>query len=100
MNTALPLTKSQTIELSLRCFARGLISFLPLVGWPFVVMALMDFARVKRRGRAGWNPAQRYLRWGGLCGVLGLLLEIITFAIIYAAILRLLGYEAANAGDS
>jgi hypothetical protein len=38
MKSRPPLTKIETIELSLRCFSRGLLGLIPLLGLPFTIL--------------------------------------------------------------
>ena len=67
-----PLTKVEMIERSMRCFQLGLLGLLPVIGIPMAVRALRLHYRVKHSQTGEWNPAQRYLRWGGICARLGL----------------------------
>jgi hypothetical protein len=80
-----PLTKVEMIERSMSCFTLGLFGLLPVIGIPMAVMSLAQYRRVKLGRGAMWNPAQRYLFWGGLCARLGLwpiLIIVAVFALI------------------
>lgn len=82
--------KVETIQRSLRCFTLGLIGVLPVVGIPFGVMALADYFTVKRAVGAHWNPAQKYLTWGGATALAGILLTtILTFIVAAVIVLEL-----------
>jgi hypothetical protein len=79
-----PLSKIEMIERSMRCFDLGLLGLIPLIGIPMAVMSMAQYRRVKRGQGALWNPAQRYLYWGGQCAFVGLLpiLIIVVFAAV------------------
>jgi hypothetical protein len=83
-----PLTKIEMIERSIRCFDLGLLGLLPVIGIPMAVMSLVQYRRVKLGRGAMWNPAQRYLFWGGQCALVGLLpiLIIVVFAAVAVCI--------------
>jgi hypothetical protein len=79
-----PLTKIEMIERSMSCFELGLLGLIPLIGIPMAVMSLVQYRRVKLGQGALWNPAERYLFWGGQCAFVGLLpiLIIVVFAAV------------------
>jgi hypothetical protein len=91
MKTAQPMTKVEMIERSLRCFGYGLIALLPVVGLPLAVLAIGQYLRVKRGQGDMWNPAQRYLFWGGLCGRMSLAFYFI-IPVVLIVIARLVNY--------
>jgi hypothetical protein len=72
------------IERSMRCLDLGLLGLIPVIGIPMAVMSLAQYRRVKRGQGALWNPAHRYLYWGGQCAFVGLLpiLIIVVFAAV------------------
>ena len=82
MNAKAPFDKVQVIERSLSCFAFGIIGLLPVIGVPFAVIALGNFAQVKRRKGSLWNPAERYLRTGSCCATAGLGLSLLIVSAI------------------
>ena len=83
------MAKIEMIERSLRCFALGLLGLLPVIGIPMAVAALGQYWRVKRASRGIWNPAGRYLFWGGICARLGLILvTFLTLTIIWIVLLE------------
>ncbi len=82
-----PMGKIALIQHSPRCFGRGLLGLLPIIGLPFAVAALVSFVRVAFNRGSEWNPAERYLSWGVACAVLGLLLTLAAFAALVATIL-------------
>jgi hypothetical protein len=53
-----------------------------VIGIPFAIVALKNYSRVKKGGSAFWNPAERYLRWGGICARLTLFLWLVALALI------------------
>lgn len=71
------LTKVEMIENSLSCFQLGLLGLLPLIGIPMAVRALFLHHRVTSSQSGAWNPAQGYLRWGGICARLGLMVFVV-----------------------
>jgi len=82
-----PLTKVEMIERSMSCFRWGLLGLLPVIGIPMAVRALLHYHRVKSGPAGVWNPARRYLRWGGICARLGLwVFLVIPLAIVTCAV--------------
>jgi hypothetical protein len=77
--------KIELIQLSLRAFCFGLPGIVPFLGTPFAIVALVQNTRIKRRGGALWNPAQRYLFWGSVCARIGVTLTIIFTLLIAMA---------------
>lgn len=85
MNSAAPMVKIEMIELSARCFFLGLLSLLPVIGLPMLVLALRHHRRVCQIRNGHWNPAHRQLHWGVVCarmGVVLLALEITAAAAV------------------
>lgn len=72
------------MRVSLAGFVCGLVGLLPVAGMLPAVHALRNWRRV-RRHYPGWNPASRYLEWGALLGLLGLLISVLTICGIAAA---------------
>jgi hypothetical protein len=70
------------IEGSLRCFAFGLPGLLPVIGIPMAVLALLEYHRVRRGRGEQWNPADRYLFWGGVCARMGLALFLLVPVVV------------------
>jgi hypothetical protein len=54
------------IERSLGCFRCALLGLIPVLGLPFMVSALRQHWQLKRKCAGMWNPAQAYLKWGGI----------------------------------
>jgi hypothetical protein len=71
------MTKIEMIERSLRCFDYGLIGLLPVIGIPMAIISAYQYGRVKRGQGEMWNPAHRYLFWGGFCARIGLSLFLL-----------------------
>jgi hypothetical protein len=78
------MTRAEMIEGSLRCFDYGLIGLLPVIGIPMAVLSAVQFARVKRGRGAMWNPADRYLLWGGVCARTSLALFFLIPVVVLA----------------
>lgn len=76
------LSKAEVIDRSLRCFSAGLASVLPLVGIPFAVYAVVQYRRVRRGQGDLWNPARRYLFWGGVCARMSLVLYLLVPVVV------------------
>jgi len=77
-----PLTKIEMIERSLRCFTLGLFGLLPIIGIPMALWSVAEYRRVINGQGAMWNPAHRYLFWGGLCARMGLALFLLVPLIV------------------
>ena len=82
MKSQPPLTKVELIEYSLRCWALGLWGLLPLIGIPMAVRALILYSRAKQGQGDMWNPAHRYLFWGGMCARAGGMWPILIAVLI------------------
>jgi hypothetical protein len=67
---------------SLRCFMFGLISFLPGIGLPFAVLSLWYAGRGRVYEKKYWNAAKPYRIMGVLITFGGLLIWLMTAAII------------------
>lgn len=63
--------KIAMIKGSMRCFAFGLLAFLPVIGLPFALAALWIGGRVRLRERQYWNAAKPYRIWGVICAGAG-----------------------------
>jgi len=86
MNADADLPKSEMIRRSLRCFALGCWSLIPLVSIVTALLAFADFrAVVVGKGRH-WNAASRRLFAGACLAGVGLLLNLVITAIIALAI--------------
>ncbi len=84
MKAVQPMTRIEVIEGSLRCFAYGLIGLLPVIGIPMAVFSAFQYSRVKRGQGEMWNPAQRYLFWGGVCARMSLGLFLLVPVVVVA----------------
>ena len=85
-----PADKVRVIEQSLRCFAFGLLSLIPLLGLPFAVLAIVRHLNAWSQSDREWDPAKAYLVWGfglawlgGLISLGGLVLFVIALARLY-----------------
>ena len=70
-----PRAKIEQMERSLQCFVCGWLSLLPLLGLPFGIGAVALYTRVRLRAAGEPNPARRYLRWGLILGLLGVVIS-------------------------
>jgi hypothetical protein len=82
MKAGQPMTKVEMIDCSVRCFEFGLAGLLPVIGIPMAVHSVVLFRSVKRGGGEMWNPAQRYLFWGGVCARMGLALFLLVPVVV------------------
>ena len=82
MNSSPSMPKTEMIERSLRCFVLGLFGLLPVMGIPMAVMSLAEYRRVMRGQGDMWNPAHRYLFWGGMCARAGGMWPILIAAAV------------------
>ena len=80
----------ELIQCSLRCFAFGLAGLVPVFGTPFSVLAILEYRTVMLGRGNQWNPAGRYLTAGYLLAGLGLLVSLLIFGLVFAAILHYL----------
>jgi hypothetical protein len=87
MKAVAPLGKAEMIECSLRCFYWALFGMIPFLGIPMAVGSSIFYQRVVRGRGATWNPAHRYLFWGGVLARLSLLL-LIPWTMILIVIIR------------
>jgi len=76
------MTKIEMMERSLRCFVFGVISLLPVIGIPMAFLSAAQYRRVKRGQGEMWNPAQRYLFWGGVCARMSLALFVLVPVVV------------------
>ena len=84
-----PADKVRVIEQSLRCFAFGLLSLIPLLGLPFAVLAVVRHRNAWSQGDREWNPAKAYLVWGFGLAWLGGLISLGGLAIFVIALTKL-----------
>ena len=84
-----PADKVRVIEQSLRCFAFGLLSLIPLLGLPFAVLAVVRHRNAWSQGDGEWNPTKAYLVWGFGLAWLGGLISLGALAIFVLALTKL-----------
>jgi hypothetical protein len=87
MKASQPMAKIEMMERSLRCFAYGLIGLLPVIGIPMALLSSAQYRRVKRGCGEMWNPAHRYLFWGGVCARMGLATFLLVPLLLYAIVI-------------
>ncbi len=71
MNADASAKKIKMLKASLRCFVYGLLSLIPLFGFPFAIGALWISGRVRVTERNYWNAARPYRIWGVACAAFG-----------------------------
>jgi hypothetical protein len=82
MKSRPPLTKMEMIERSLSCFHWGLLGLLPVIGIPMAIVSLVHYRRVKLGQGDRWNPAERYLFWGGICARFQLMVFLVAPVVV------------------
>ena len=82
MNSVPPMSQIEMIGRSLRCFTFGLFGLLPVLGIPMAIYASSEYRHIKRGLDGRWNPAHRYVFWGGLCARLGLALFLVIPVVV------------------
>ena len=83
-----PALRIQFLAGSLRCFACGWLSLLPLLGLPFGIASVVFFCRVQQLTDGERNPAHRYLLCGLVLGVLGVALSCLLALFIMALLIN------------
>lgn len=78
----------QVINRSLRCFAFGLLSFIPVLGLAMGVIAWIHASAILRQRYRPWNPAEGYLRSGQALGLLGAVISVLLFGMILLSVLN------------
>jgi hypothetical protein len=79
-----PLSKPELIQCSLRCFAFGVLGLLPMIGIPFALHSVVLYNRARRGQGDLWNPASRFLFWGGVCGRMSLAIFVLIPVVVMA----------------
>jgi hypothetical protein len=67
---------------SLRCFACGWISLIPVLGLPFATTAIRLHLRVRKHYPDVWNPGRRYLAVGFPLACMGLLVSVVALGAL------------------
>ena len=82
-----PTERAEAIHRSVSCFIHGVLGVvIPLLGLVPAVSALVTWRTITRRYRGQWNPAEHYLKAGGILGILGILSNAILVASVAMAI--------------
>lgn len=80
--------KIRMLRNSLHCFTCGLLGWLPVIGLPFALAALVLSGKVRVAQKQHWNAARPY--W--LCGVA----SAVVGTIFWGFILVIVAYHAAT----
>lgn len=92
-----PAERIEVIEDSLRCYAYGWLSCLPVIGVAWLYPAVRRFAQARRR-QAGWNPARGYLAAGLALTSIGWLVTLMSW-LLFLNMLPITGDFVAREAD-
>ena len=67
----------------------GLLGLLPVIGIPCAVRSLFHYRRLTSSQPGDWNPAHPYVRRGGICARLGLVVSLLAILVWLAFCLHL-----------
>ena len=87
MSTTADMPKSEMIRRSMRCFALGWWSLVPLLGLIPAMLAFTDFRAVVLGMGRRWNAGRTRLLLGAWLAGLGILITLLVGAVITLAIL-------------
>ena len=74
--------KIKMMKGSVRCLVFGLVSFLPGIGVPFALAALVTSGGVRRYEKELWNAARDYRVIGITCATVSLVIWFLVAAVI------------------
>lgn len=80
-----PAERIEVIEDSLRCYAYGWLSCVPVIGVAWLYPAVRRFAQARRR-QAEWNPARGYLAAGLALASVGWMVNVWSWLIALVAV--------------
>jgi hypothetical protein len=80
------------IENSLRCHCYGWLSLIPMLGLPFVVLAIQQYHRTWAEAGENWNPAKRHLTAGLALAWIGALMTFGAVALFVLILIHEYGY--------
>ena len=84
------MTKLQMLDASRRCLIFGLLAWLPIIGIPFGIVALVVTARARAAEKQYWNAARPYRLSGEVSAALAV--------ILWTFVLILIGWNLLNPG--
>jgi hypothetical protein len=87
-----PAVRIRLIERSLRCFALGSFSLIPLIGLPLAVLAILLHFQVWAESEKEWNPARRYLFAGFYLAWFGALVSLGALALFVLVLIDALDF--------
>jgi hypothetical protein len=77
--------KLKMLQASIHCLVYGLLAFLPGIGLPFAIAALVTAGSVRNKEKQFWNAAKPYRMIGVACAALGTTGWLIIAVLIAAA---------------
>ncbi|KAF0175456.1 MAG: hypothetical protein FD161_3351 [Limisphaerales bacterium] len=80
-----PAERIEVIEDSLRCYAYGWLSCLPVIGVAWLYPAVRRFLQARRR-KVQWNPARGYLAAGLALGSVGWVVALVSWLVVLNAL--------------
>jgi len=92
-----PAERIEVIEDSLRCYAYGWLSCLPVIGVAWLYPAVRRFVQARRR-QAEWNPARGYLAAGLALASGGWMVGLVSWLVSLNAVVVLGELAASDAG--
>lgn len=92
-----PAERIEVIEDSLRCYAYGWLSCLPVIGVAWLYPAVRRFAQARRR-QAEWNPARGYLAAGLALASVGWLVALVSWLVVLNAVVVVGEFATSDTG--
>jgi len=83
--------KIKMLQESMQCLTLGLLSFIPVLGFPFAIATLWISGQVRTREKLFWNPARPHRIIGTLCAAVT--------SIAWFFLISLIIYHAASSGS-
>jgi len=81
MNTV-PAAKIKMLRSSIRCLVFGLLSFLPVIGFPFAIAALFLGGSVRQQEKQLWNAAKPYRLVGVSCAAVSCVFWLLIGSVV------------------
>ena len=87
----IPSARIALVTESLRCFAYGWLSLIPLLGLGFAALAIRLHFKIWAGADADWNPAQRYLAGGLYLAWIGGFISVGALMLFVVLLMRTYG---------